>query len=317
MVEFRLSPQEDFVFGVRMRGATLSFGPSGSEVTAASLVSTLMLGVGLALALSSSSGSTINGYPVENPAAMPVLGSLTVVYAIGFFVTSVRAGVRADHEGIVLRSLWRRQHIPWGSIAGVHVQETAPQRWSLYVGADFMQWRARPVSSWSVGVVERVDGTSLRLPGFVAAVRDQGLSLGLATATELKMQALARFKAYVTGGSADLPAGPGVIAAPAAAKWTIPAHLAGGLVLWLLVSWAVGTLVSPAFLALGILVSLVRAGQQQRFGCAQNFRDGAASERREPSRTCAPDLGTQIVGRPERRRREGRENPPRSWRSTR
>ncbi len=266
MVEFRLSPQEDWIFGVKMRGAILSFGPSGSEVAAASVASTLMLGVGLVVALSSSSGWTINGHAVENPAAMTVLGSLTVAYAIGFFVTSVLAGVRADHEGIVLRRIWRRQHVPWGSVAGVYVQETAPQRWSLYSGPDFMQWRARPVSSWSVGVVERIDGTSLRLPGFVAAARDQGLSLGFPTATELKIQALARFKAHVTGGSADLPARSGVIAAPAASKWTIPAYLIGSLALWLLMSWAAGTLLSPAFVVLGILVSLVRARQRQRFG---------------------------------------------------
>lgn len=81
--EFRLSPQEDWIFGVKMRGSTLSFGPSGSEVVLATVVCSVMIVMGAPMAFSSSYGSTINGYPVKNPTAMLVFGVLVIAYAAG------------------------------------------------------------------------------------------------------------------------------------------------------------------------------------------------------------------------------------------
>lgn len=265
--KFQLSPNEDWIFGVKMRGSTLSFGPSGSSVAAACLACVMMGGIGALMAFSSSSGSTINGYAVRNPIAMMVFGVLTVAYAVGLLVTSLLVGVRADAEGMLLCRLWRRQRLPWSSIADVRAHETVPHRWDLLSGRNVIKFRMRPVASWSVGVVELLDGTIVRLPGFDAAARDDGLSLGSPTATELKVQALSRYRAHVTGRSSDAPSAvPTRIEDDAGSPWVIVWYIGGCLALWLLVSWAAGTLVSPVLLILGIVISLYQFAQRQRIG---------------------------------------------------
>ena len=265
--EFRLSPQEDWIFGVKMRGSTLSFGPSGSEVALAAVVCSVMIVIGALIAFTSSSGSTINGYPVKNPTAMLVFGVLVIAYAVGFLISSLGVGVRADEAGLTLRRLWSRRHIPWSGIATVRVQETIPRRWALFAGPNNLTMQMRPVASWSIGVVERLDGTALRLPGFAAAGRDDGLSLGLPTATELKVQALGRYMACTTGRQAESPSDlPMQVENGRSSPWAIVWYLGGAVALWLLVSWAAGTLVNPLMLMVGVVINLYQFAQRERTG---------------------------------------------------
>jgi len=53
--EFRLSPQEDWIFGVKLRRSTLSFGPSGSEVALATVACGLMIFIGAVMAAATAS----------------------------------------------------------------------------------------------------------------------------------------------------------------------------------------------------------------------------------------------------------------------
>ena len=215
----------------------------------------------------SSSGSTINGYPVKNPTGMTVLGVLTVAYASWFLVSSLLVGVRADADGLTLRRLWRSQRILWSTIADVRAHETVPHRWDLFSGPNIIKLRMRPVTSWSVGVVALIDGTVVRLPGFHTAARDDGLSLGTPTATELKVQALNRYRAHTTGIASDASTRtPTAIEDDAASPWIIVWYLGGCLALWLLVSWAAGTFVSPGLLIVGAAVSIYQFIQHRRIG---------------------------------------------------
>lgn len=266
---FRLSPQEDWIFGVRMRGDVLSFGPSGSVVAMVSFAGVAMGAMGALMALGGSSGSTINGYTVKNPTALVVMGILVVVYAAGFLVASLLVGVRANDEGVVIRHLWRRRRLPWASIVAVRAHETEPRRWRMFWGPNVAQARMNLIASWSVGVIELVDGTIVQLPGFDAAARDDGLSLGLPTATELKVQALARYMSVVTGRPIDTAApAPARIEDPddAWSVWMLLGYIGGAFALWLLVSWAAGTIVSPFFLVVGAVVGLYQFASHRRAG---------------------------------------------------
>ena len=231
------------------------------------VVCILMIVLGALTAFTSSSGSTINGYPVKNPTAIVVLGVSIVAYAVGFLISSLGVGVRADEAGLTLRRLWSRRHIPWGAVSTVRVQETLPRRWDLLAGPNYLKLQMRPVASWSIGVVERLDGTVLRIPGFVAAGRDDGLSLGLPTATELKVQALGRYMACATGRPIEPPSEmPGQIEDGRSSGWSIVLYIGVSVALWLLASWAAGTLVSPGLLIVGIAISIYRFAQRERTG---------------------------------------------------
>ena len=126
---FRLTPQEDWIFGVKMRGSTLSFGPSGSEVAIASLVGVVTVGLGSLMAITSSSESSIGEYPVKNPTAMLILGVLMAGYGVVCLASSLLVGVRADADGVLVRCLWRRRRLPSDWLAAVRTHETMAHRW--------------------------------------------------------------------------------------------------------------------------------------------------------------------------------------------
>jgi hypothetical protein len=198
---------------------------------------------------------------------MMLLGLLTVGYAAVFLIRSLVVGVIADADGLTIRRLWRRRQVRWSSVGAVRVYETVPERWSASYGPDRVTWRMRSVASWSVGVVELVDGTSVRLPGFRAASRGDGLSLGLPTVTELKVQALHRYMACMTGRRSDLPtASPIRIEDPTSSRWDIVWYLVAAAALWLVASWAAGTLVSPVMLVVGAVFSLYQLSTRRRVG---------------------------------------------------
>ena len=256
--QFRLLPEEDWIFGLKMRGKVLSFGPSGSVVAMASFTGSVMTAIGALMAFGSTRNTTISGHAVKNPTAMSVMGGLLVVYAVSFLIASLLVGVRADEDGVLIRHLWRRRRVPWSSIVGVRAHETEPRRWRLFWGPDVAEARRNLITSWSLGAIELVDGSVVPLPGFVAAARADGLSLGLATATELKVQALCRYMSVITGRPIESAALRERIEDPddTWSLWMLLSYLGGALALWLLVSWAAGTVVSPLFLLIGAVVSV-------------------------------------------------------------
>lgn len=267
--EFRLSPQEDWIFGVGMRGGSLVFGPSGSVVAMACFGSLFMAGFGILMMLTSSSDTTLNGYTVENPAAMVVLGAVALGFSIWYLVASLLVGLRADEEGLTIRRLVRRRRVPWDTVAAVRAHETAPERWVTFWGPNIITWQMRPVASWSIGVLEMAEGVTVRLPGFEAAARGDGLSLGLPTATEIKVQALRRYMSHVTGRpldtSTELGASIPEDEETNALLWFVLGSF-GVLAGWLLVSWAAGTFVSPALLVIALLFGAFQFARRRRVG---------------------------------------------------
>ena len=250
-----------------MRGSVLSFGASGSAVVQAVFGSILALGVGALIATSSSDGATINGHVVEHPGVLLLIGAGLCIAGPAFVVSTFLTGVRADEHGVHIRRAWRAKQIPWDQVVDIRAHETVPLRWSTLAGPDMVTVRMRPVASWSVGVVELREGTIIRLPGFIAAARKEGLSLGTATATELKVQALARYRATITGvpqmsPTSDVPTP--LEDDPPSRRWMV-SQIGAAIALWSVVSWAAGTFMSPVFLVVAVAPAVYRLIMSRRY----------------------------------------------------
>lgn len=247
--EFRLAPEEDFLFGVRMRGSALSFGPAAGTLGAAVAIFLVMMLYGVVGMFGRTS--------VEHPIALHLHDGILMVAASTYLAIVVRSGVRADASGLTLRRI-RRRHIAWSEIADVRAHETEPTRWRLLVGPDHVALSPRAVRSWSVGVVECCDGEVIVLPGFLTAGRKDGISLGAATAVEIKVRALRRFRGHVTGTPVEPMTDPTPLAPGAPAWWPFAAITLLGVVMWSLQSWAVGELANPLFLVIGLAAVAIR-----------------------------------------------------------
>lgn len=143
---FRLSPQEDWIFGVKMRGQVLSFGPSGSALAMSTAICVMTSGMGALMAFASSAGTTVNGYEVKNHAAMAVTGGLVTLYGAIALVASLLVGVRADASGVHVRRLWRRRVLPWESIVSLRCRRPsrtvgAPTSGPIRSGCRCDRWR--------------------------------------------------------------------------------------------------------------------------------------------------------------------------------
>lgn len=247
--EFRLSPEEDFLFGVGMRGSALSFGPAAGSlgVATALFLVTMLYGV----------VGTFDRTSVEHPIALHLHDGILVAAASAYLAIVVRSGVRADASGLTLRRI-RRRHIPWSEIADVRAHETEPTRWRLFVGPDHVALSLRAAQSWSFGVIERCDGEVIALPGFLTAGRKDGISLGAETAAEVKVRALRRFRGHVTGSPVEPMTDPTTLAPEPTAWWPFAAITLVAVVMWSLQSWAVGELVNPFFLVIGFAAAAIR-----------------------------------------------------------
>jgi hypothetical protein len=188
---FRLTPQEDFVHGVSLVGTTLSFKLSGPQLIEVWLLLVLGLSVAVGLTVVSLVGS---GLQLGGPL---VAGMLATVAIVGYAVARSRSGVTATPGGLSLRWTIRRRELRWADIEDLRSVETPPERWAASAGVGGMGIRPRPISSWSLGLVVLCDGATVPLPTFVSASRDEGLSLGDPTATDLKIEALRRYRREV------------------------------------------------------------------------------------------------------------------------
>jgi len=232
-----------------MRGSALSFGPAAGTLGAAAallLVTMLYAVVGMTDRTS-----------VEHPIALHLHDGVLMVAASTYLVIVLRSGVRADASGLTVRRI-RRRHIAWSEIADVRAHETEPRRWRFFVGPDHVALSMRAVRSWSVGVVERCDGDVIVLPGFLTAGREDGISLGDATAAEVKVRALRRFRGHVTGAPVEPMTEPVPVAPEPPTWWPFAAVTLWAVVMWSLQSWAVGELVNALFLVIGFAAVAIR-----------------------------------------------------------
>lgn len=242
---FRLTPQEDFVHGVSLVGTSLRFIASGTQLIEAWL--TIILGIPLAVGLVAASyagRATVNGVEVARPEGAAAVGALILVAIVAYATARMRSGVTATPDGLTLRRTFRRRELIWSEIEDLQAVETSPERWAAFLGGGGVALRAQPVGSWSLGLVVLQSGTAVPLPAFVSASRGEGLSLGGQTPTELKVEALRRYREELVDAWPPNPGAPTKVES-ATTAWSIAFDLAWPLVLWLALSWAAGTLVAP------------------------------------------------------------------------
>ncbi len=195
---FRLTPQEAFIFGVSERGGQLRFGPSGSRLTMAVGGAFIGLLVGVLFAWAPDD-TTLNGDAVVNRPPVIIVGALIIAGTFGFTAQVWRSGVVADSDGLVLRHGRRVRRVPWTEVEAVGSYEHELGRARFFANGSSMGLSMRYVRAWSVGVVTVRNAGNILLPGFVAAGRDEALSLGEPTAAEVKALALRRYGEWVTG----------------------------------------------------------------------------------------------------------------------
>lgn len=251
---FELTPQEDFVRGVRYADGVLSFGPSGTQVIQALLCGVAgLFGAALGAAGAVSGRMEVAGLPVTNRWAGAVFAAVSLLIGSAIAAGLLRRGVSANSSGLQIRRFWAWAEVPWETIADVVAVETAERKWVTTAGASGIRVGATPVGSWSLGLAVRGDGSAVELPSFVAAARDEGLSLGRATATELKVQALRRYREQVVGPWASSSVAIRSVDEPTRTIELI-LDLATPTALWLLACWSVGELVTPAWLLVAYVV---------------------------------------------------------------
>ena len=194
---FTLTPQESFLYGVHLEDETLSFSASGTQVVQAIAMLTLETLLAVGLVVSSLNGSLdVGGTLVNDRAAGAWVGVGLLVVAVVLTYVRVRPRVEADCDGLSIRSAWSTRRVGWAAVSDVAALETTRKRAAVLGGPGWIGLRMRAVTSWSVGVLVLSDGGVLQLPCFVAASRGEGLSLGGATSTEIKVAALQRFRMH-------------------------------------------------------------------------------------------------------------------------
>jgi Bacterial PH domain len=177
-----LTPSEDFLFGVRMKGDSIRFGPAGGEL--------LWAGIFLPLALVVSVGSLWAGR-----------GGLTTVLAVwiavggtGYLIAAARSRVLASPDGVTVRGALRSQHYPWSQISDITVVDGTPTPpFRLSIG-EHGGGGIRPDVDSCKAYLVLVDRSLIRLAGFESAIRTSGLSGGTASPTEIKVGALDRYR---------------------------------------------------------------------------------------------------------------------------
>lgn len=144
-------------------------------------------------------GMTMNGDLIVNRPPAMIAGALIIAGTFTFAWLVWRSGVVADHDGLTLRHGRRVRRVPWTAVEAISSYERNLGRARFLASGSSVGFSNRYVGAWSVGVVSIRPGGNILLPGFVAAGRDEGLSLGESTAAEVKAAALRRYGESVTG----------------------------------------------------------------------------------------------------------------------
>lgn len=178
---FRLTPSEDFLFGVRMKGDSIRFGPPGGKLLWAGVILPVALAIGAATL-----------WAGRGALAM-VVAVWIAVGGTAYLVAAARSGVSASPDGVTVRSALRSQHYPWRQISDITIVEGKPTpQFGLWIGEH--GGGIRPDVDSCKAYLVLVDRSLVRLAGFESAIRTSGLSGGTASPTEIKVAALDRYR---------------------------------------------------------------------------------------------------------------------------
>ncbi len=189
---FRLQPNEDFLFGVRMSGNELRFGPSGGALLWSALTAPLAVGIAAFVLFADIDSTTLIFWDVSAATwRLVVVPWLAAI--VWLCVARAGSAVRANESGVSIRSTWRSRSFAWNEIEEVRVVESRPVRnFRLVLGESGGGYRADIDSSQAYLVCR--GGSLVRLPGFEASAKASGMSGDLATPTEIKVGALRRYR---------------------------------------------------------------------------------------------------------------------------
>ncbi len=195
--EFRLEPNEDFLFGVSLERGTLRFGPPGAVLLWTAVVS--VVGLIIAAATLIIPFDSFNLLFWEAPPAVGRVIAVGIVCAVlTSLVVHLRAGTRADPEGVIVRSSLRSRRYDWATIVGTRIVETKPVApFRMIIGDHGGAIRADVDSSKAYLVLD--DSSQVHLRSFDAAARAPGARSAVATPTEVKVAALRRYRETVFG----------------------------------------------------------------------------------------------------------------------
>jgi hypothetical protein len=282
---FRLTPHEDFIFGVSFRDGQLRFGPSGSEMALKAFSAFVAFGIG-ALIISAPI-SSLNGYEVRNREALIVFALALCTLGLVQFMALMRQRVQVNAHGVEVRRHFRTRRYLWNEIESVRPMNIEvkpigtipmiPARWSELV---------RPPGVWSVGVLVTSSGSTVELPGFRSAARPDSEPTYFETTSEVKVRAVLRFRESVVGPWPDVTTD-SVVRRPEVADrrqhsllWTLVVMAFGLIFTWVVVSWAAGRPVGIAASVTAAVVGIVRMLIERDRNRPHQWPDAAANDRR-------------------------------------
>ncbi len=180
MTEFKLHPDEQAVFGVRVKGSRLIL----KATLAARIMGMLYLTVGVTL--------VVVGAAVRTPATI-VLALIGTFVAIGGWRAAV-ACVIADSTGIIVTNHWRVRSVGWDEFEAVRVE-------SLHSSYGRLPYSSPWTSphTFTCGVIKLRGGGSVVPDALVSfPARQMG---DLPVASEVKVAVLSRLTDGIRGGS--------------------------------------------------------------------------------------------------------------------
>jgi hypothetical protein len=253
--KFKLTPEEDFQFGVWLKDGQLRFGPNGSRLLSG--IGTAVAGLAIAgfmMLLSSSRDMKFNGYNVVNTTPLRILAFAILTYTSFYAWNAYRSGVVANAGGLQLRQGRHHATLSWSSIHAIDAHDQDDYQTTPAYGPN--GFTAQPVNVWIVGFVQTNDGRTIGLPGFVSASRDAGETPKGKSAVEVKIAALRRFAAHTTNRQIDRTALTSNVQPMHTTSPATEMAVACGVLLCLygLNCWAAGRWINPLFLAVGVVL---------------------------------------------------------------
>jgi hypothetical protein len=186
---FELSPSERFIMGTSLVDGVLVLRPTLARRIAVlpSILVVPPLGIML-LAGNSDSAPSV---------ALALLATLALAVAAGYLIIGMlRSRVLANPTGLSVRDRWRTKEWTWVEVDGFGVEEQRATKGGL---VSLLAWDPLEIVCTPVMTVQ---GRSLVRLWFLASeTRERGLTLGGATAAEVRAGILARYHAAATSGT--------------------------------------------------------------------------------------------------------------------
>lgn len=192
---FRLSAQEKFLFGVKLKGDALWFGPPGSALVLAVLTSVIAVVLAVVFVVADVTFTFVFWEVTPVVGRVFTIGVALAVLAHLFAL--LRSGTRITPETVETRSVFRRQRVAWGSIAGTRIIEDRPGSPFDLVLGEGGSLRADVDSTKAYLLC--TNGSLIRLRGFESAAQESTAASVSATPTQLKVDALRRYRDEMVG----------------------------------------------------------------------------------------------------------------------